>query len=449
MKKYTFTCITLFLSLNLFPQQEAKESGEFSLQAAIDYALKHNGNYLNAEADILQAKYKQGEITGIGLPQISGSFDLKDYLEIPTSLLPAQIFGGPPGQFIPVKFGTKYNATAGLTASQLIFNSDYLLGLQAAKEFRVLAEKNMQRTKAETVQNVSKAYYLVLVNQERTKFLDANLSKLKKLLEDTRAYNKEGFVEKIDVDRLEVAFNNLQTEKTKTERLIGMSEIMLKFQMGYKLSDPIKLSDKLQEEGSDAHTIKEGEKINFSARPEYALLETQKNISTLDLRRNRLAYLPTLVAYGALNYNAQRMEFDFMDRKKDWFPIGLIGVTLNVPIFDGLQKHYKIQQAKINLLKSNNSLQSLSSVIELEASMATVNYQNALSGIETQKKNMALAQQIYDVAEKKYKQGMGSNVEILNAQTSLTEAQTNFYNAIYDLMVAKTDYLKATGNLVK
>ncbi len=442
-------CLLLISSLKSTAQQEPKGTSEFSLQGSIDYALKHNVNYLNAEADILQTKYKKNEITGIGLPQINGSADLKDYIELPTSLLPGQFFGAPAGTFIPVRFGTQYNATAGISVSQLLFSSDYILGVQAAKEFSQLAEKNLQRSKAETVQNVSKAYYMVLVNRERIKLLDANIGRLKKLLDDLKAYNKEGFVEKIDVDRIEVTYNNLITEKTKTERLIGLSESLLKFQMGYKINDPISLSDKLIDNVPESGQIGEDAKINYSNRPEYALLESQRTINTLDLRRNRMAYLPSLVSYGAWNYNAQRTQFDLFDASKKWFPIGIIGATLNVPIFDGLQKHWKIEQAKVALMKTNNTLHGLELAIDMETTSASVAYNNALASMETQKKNMALAQSIYDVSEKKYQQGIGSNVELLNAQTSLTESQTNYYNALYDMLIARIDYMKATGTLVK
>ncbi|MFL5753689.1 MAG: TolC family protein [Bacteroidia bacterium] len=296
---------------------------------------------------------------------------------------------------------------------------------------------------------MSKAYYMALVNKERIKLLDANVSRLKKLLDDTRAYNKEGFVEKIDVDRLEVTYNNLITEKEKTERLISLSETLLKFQMGYKLSDPITLSDKLDAEQQSALTMNDNGKINFANRPEYAIAETQRSLNELDLKRNRMAYLPTLVGYASWNYNAQRTKFDFFDASQKWFSIGIIGATLNVPVFDGLQKHWRIQQAKVSLQKTNNNIQNLELAIELETASSSVSYQNALVSVETQKRNMDLAQNIFDVSEKKYKEGVGSNIEMVNAQTSLKEAQTNYYNALYDLLVAKTDYLKATGALIK
>ena len=243
IKKYAIG-FSMTLSVLTVNGQQAS-STNYSLQQAIDYAYKNSPNYLNAESDVLMAKYKRKEVIGIAMPQISTSVDFKDFLEIPTSLLPGQIFGGLPGTFIPVKFGTKYQASAGASASLLVFSADYLIGLKATKEYISLMNINVTRTKTETVSSVSKAYYSVLVNKERIKLLDANITKLEKLLNDTKAFNKQGFVEQIDVDRLEVAFNNLTTEKQKIERLVSLSENLLKFQMGYTGKENFILTDSL------------------------------------------------------------------------------------------------------------------------------------------------------------------------------------------------------------
>lgn len=427
---------------------QGSTGNSFSLQQAIDYAIKNSPNYLNSELDVENATYKKREITGLGLPQINASVDVKDYIDIPTSLIPGQFFGAPAGTFIPVKFGTKYNGTIGASASQLLFSSDYIIGVKAAKEFVNLSRINVYRTKAELAANVSKAYYNVVVNKERVKLLEANITRLKKAFDDTKAFNEQGFVEKIDVERLEVQYNNLLTELEKTNRLIGLSETLLKFQMGYKISEPISLTDDLainENEISDLATAK----IDVTKRPDYQLIESQQKLNKIDLKRQRLGYLPTLAAYGSYQYNAQRQKFDFFDQKQNWYKIALVGGTLNLSVFDGLQRHNRIQQAKIAVLKGENNLKNIELAAELEANIASVSYTNAFASMKTQKKNMELAQHVYEVAQQKYSQGVGSNIEVVTAETSLKEAQTNYYNAVYDLLVAKIDYQKAIGTLVK
>ncbi|MBS1636560.1 MAG: TolC family protein [Bacteroidetes bacterium] len=448
--KHIFSILFISACMTQMNAQTSNAPGNssFTLQQAVDYAMKNSPNYLNAELDVENATYRRKELLGAGLPQLSASLDVKDYIEIPTSLIPAQFFGGPPGQFAAVKFGTKYNATGGGSISQLIFSSDYIVGLKAAKEFINLSRISVYRGKSELTASVAKAYYNVLVNKERIKLLDANIVRLKKLLDDTRAFNDQGFVEKIDVERLEVQYNNLLTEKEKTDRLIGLSETMLKFQMGYKMSDAITLSDTLAIDDKEITNIS-GSKIDVTKRPDYQLLQSQQKLYKIDIKRQRLGYLPTIAAYGSYNYNAQRQQFDFTDGSKSWYKIALIGGTINLSLFDGLQRHNRIQQAKIAALKGENNIKSVQMLADMEASVSEISYTNAYSTLLTQKKNMELAQHVYDVAQKKYTQGVGSNIEVVTAETSLKEAQTNYYNAVYDMLVARIDYQKAAGTLVK
>jgi outer membrane protein TolC len=449
----------LFLALvamgKLATAQEPPQ-GSFSLQQAIDYAVKHSPNYLNAELDFQSAEYRRKEIRGLGLPQLNGSVDIKDYIELPTSLIPAAAFNpaAPADQFAAVRFGTKYNGTLGVDASQLIFSSDYIFALKASKEFMNLSKISVTRSKAELASQVSKAYYTVIINKDRVKLLDANIGRLKKIYEDTRALNEQGFAEQIDVSRLEVQYNNLQTELEKTAKLIQLSETFLKFQMGYELSDPISLSDSLNMDAESFRELSDG-RIDITQRPDYQLMLAQQTLLDIDVKRLKWGYMPTLVAYGTYQLNSQRNRFDFLgpidknDPTKQWFKIALIGATLKLNIFDGFQRHNQIQQSKISAIKNQNMIRNIELGGQLEASMASINYSNAYATLQSQKRNMELALHVVDVAQKKYLGGVGSNIEVVTAETSLKEAQTNYYNAVYDMLVARIEYQKATGTLIK
>jgi outer membrane protein TolC len=439
-------CLMLSVSV-MRSQGTTTQSADFSLQAAVDYAIKHNPAYLNAELDIRMAKYKKNEVLGLGLPQINASVDVKDYFEIPTSLLPGEFFGAPPGTFIPVKFGTQYNALAGVSVSQLIFSSDYIVGLKASKELMILSERNVSRTKMETVVAVTKAYYTVLINKERIKTLDANIERVKKLFDDTKALNQSGFVEKIDADRIELTYNNLVTEREKVGRLVGITETLLKFQMGYDVKQPINLTDELKAEQLVDIELAQDLKVNYDARVEFSLLQSQLKLNNLELKRYKYQFLPTLVAYGSYNQQAQRTKFDFFDTSQKWYPIGIFGATLSLPIVTGGQRYFRIQQAKVNLEKTNNSINQLKSVIEMETSSNSIIYKNAYTSMLVQKKNKELAQSIYETVKKKYEAGVGSNLEVVTAETALKESETNYLNAVFDLIMAKTDLDKALGNI--
>lgn len=433
--------------LAVLPERSLYAQGtSMSLNQAIEFALKNNGSIKNAELDIRSALAKKQEVTGIGLPQLSGSFDVKDFLKIPVSLVPAEFFGGRPGEFLPVQFGTKYNATAGVNASQLIFSSDYIVGLQASKTFMELSSKSLQRSQTEVKAAVTKAYYGVLVNEKRLAILEINRQTLSRLLADAKEANKAGFVEAIDVARLELTYNNLVTEKEKVARLAGIGSTLLKFQMGMDISQSISLSDSLIQFEKNLNEVNVPAKPSVSNRIEYSLLETSIKLNKLDLKRQQLGYSPSLVAYGALSANALRQEFDIFSGVR-WFPTAIVGATLNVSLFDGLQRNNRVQQAKISIQKSENDLKNFEQAAGMEVLMADAAYKNALESMKTQQRNIVLAREVFEVTTAKYREGIGSNTDMLNAEAAFKEAQTNYYQALYDALVAKTDLDKATGTL--
>jgi outer membrane protein TolC len=451
MKKFQVFIAIIFILLHKTNfAQTAEDTGKysFSLQQAIDYALQNHHNIKNAMLDEQIAKNKVNEIIGIGIPQLNGSFDVKNFVELPTSLIPAKIFNpfAPDDSYIGVKFGTQYNSGAGIEASQLVFNSDYLVGLQATRTYFELSRKATQRTKIETIVAVTKAYYSVLLNEERIKLVEANIARLRKLMDDTQALYSNGFAEKIELDRITVAYNNILAEEEKIQRIKSLGYLLLKFQMGMPQTATLTLTDKLNDIQFDATLA---DKTDYSNRIEYALLETQKKAAYLQLKKDRLSVLPSMVLYASFSANAYRQKFDIFDTKKVWYPTELIGMKINIPIFSGGQKHYRIQQSKLGVLKVENDLTFIQQSIDLEASAAKANLQNALASLEIQKKNIVLAEEIYKTAKTKYEQGVGSNLEVMNAETSLKESQTNYLSALYDALISKVDYDKATGSLIK
>jgi len=421
----------------------------FSLTQALDFAYSNNLDLKNSQLEEERMVAQKNEIRGIGLPQVSASFDIKDYVELPTSLLPAEIFGGQPDTFLPIKFGTQYNADAGISASQIIFNGDYIVALQSSKVFIDLTKKATFQTKLEVAEKVSKAYYLVLVNDERAKLLNNNIVQLQKVLDDAQIMYETGYVEQVDVDRLKVSLNNLKSEDDKLKKLVVLSRSMLKFQMGMAISELIVLSDKLENLDLNSLTLNSDSTVDYTKRNEYSMLESQRTVNELKLKRNKYAYLPSVVAYGNLTTQAQRTEFDIFDTSKPWFAMGLIGAKLTVPMFSGTQRKYQTQQSKIELLQTENKLEQLEQGIDLQVSSAQVNLENSSATLTNEKDNMDLAQRVYDTVVKKYNEGVGSNLEVVTAETALKNATTNYHTALYDAIIAKIDLDKALGILIK
>lgn len=446
-KIFILIIVAVLFSLTAFSQTKDSANFSFSLQQAINYALDNQKDVKNAIIDEQLAQKKVNEIMGMGLPQINASFDLREFIEIPTSLIPADFFGGMPGTFAAVKFGTKYNATAGIDASQLIFSGDYFLGVKASKVFVEISQKSTQRTRIETSSTVAKAYYTALVNEERTKLMSATVERIKKTLDGTKALLDNGFVEKIDFDMLTVTYNNLLVEQEKVQRLVTLSTYLLKYQMGMDINSNLTLTDKLADVRLDIVNSASAQKFDYEKRVEYGLFETQYKLAKLDVKRQRLSYLPTAFAYASLSEGAQRNEFDIFDTDKKWYPTSVIGAKVTMPIFTGFQRNSKNQQAKLSLLKAENNINFIKKSIDLEIASSTTILQNAASSLENQKKNIVIAEDVVRVARLKFEQGVGTNIEMIAAETALKEAQTNYFNALFEALVAKIDFDKAVGNL--
>lgn len=444
MKKLSGTFFLLFLYCAGVYAQKADTTMRLSIKQAVDFALKNQKDVVNAEIDAEIARAKVNETIGIGLPQLNASFDLKDFEKIPTSLVPAEFFGGRAGEFAAVQFGTRWNATAGITASQILFDPSYLVGVSAAKTYRELSVKNLQRTRLETAIAVTKAYYTVLLVRERKKVIDVNVTRLDKLFNDTRAMYQNGFIEKIDLDRVQVAFNNITSEQEKIIRFVDLTERTLKFQMGLPDYVRIEITDTLDQTAIKNLSIDAGFP-ELSKRIEYSLLKTQEQLQLHNIKRYKGQYLPSLIAYGNLQTQAQRTEFNIFESGYRWYPIGVIGATLSINLFDGLQKNYRIRQENLALKKVRNELSNFENAVVLEVTASRSSLKDALSALRTQDENLDLAESVVKTAKLKYDQGVGSNLEVLDAEASLKESQANYFNAMYDAIIAKINLDKSLG----
>lgn len=428
---------------------QGSEQKTFSLQQSLRYALEHSATLKNADLDIQIASKKTKEITGTGLPQISMSGDLNYFIEFPTSVIPANAFNplAPEGEYLAFQFGLPMTSKAGFDVTQLLFSGEYLVGLQAAKTYGELSRRAKERSEADVILQVTKSYYLALMNRERMVLLDANITRLEKLLKDTKAMNEQGFVEKIDVDRLSVSLSNLKTERKKLESLTEVSLYLLKFQMGYPVLDKIELTDKLNEAEVNKNIPADYNPVN---RPELKLIGLQQKLNELDVKRYRAGYLPTLAAYGNASYQAFRADFgDIFTQPvtRRWYPQVLVGLQLRVPIFSGMSQNARVEQAQLALLKSRNDEANLKNAIDLEVANARVTLNNSLKTLTEQAQNVKLAEEVSRIAAIKYEQGVGSNLEVVTAEAELKTAQTDYINTLFEALTAKVELQKASGTL--
>ncbi len=459
MKTLFTSFLSLIIGVSVYAQ-EIDSTYSFNLYEAVEFALKNQKDVLNAQLNVDISREKVHETIGIGLPQISASFDVRDYEKIPTSFIPDFISPAvydilydenlipnkvdKSGQVFPVQFGTQWSATAGISFTQLLFDPTYLVGVKASKTFRELSEKSLEQTRIDRAIAVTKAYYLVLYVRERKKVVDANDVRLSKLLNDTKALYDNGFVEKMDYDRIQVARNNVQTEKENFVKLLDITEKTLKYHIGLPYNTTLYLTDSL-----DVREVKRMNDTLELASPtdriEYSILKTQESLQEYNLKRYKKQYWPSLFAYGSLSTVAQRTEMNVFDTGYPWYPTTFIGATLNFNLFDGTQREYRIKQEKLALRKIGNELVDFENAVRLEVSSNRTTLEGALDALTTQEKNLELANSISKSSKIKYEQGVGSNLEVMDAETALKEAQVNYFNALYNALLAKIELDKALG----
>jgi outer membrane protein TolC len=435
--------MSLLLASNVsFSQQD------FTLREAVDYAVKNHINIKNAQLDILNAEARVNEIKGIGLPQINSNLGYTNNLIIQKVFIPAKTFDpkAAEGDVIAAEFGVRNAVQAGIGLSQILFDGSYLLGLKAADVYKELSIKALVQTKQQSAENVMKAYYSILVNEERLKLLNLNVGRLDSLLRDTKALNVQGFVEKIDVQRLEVQRNNLKIEMQNVERLQELSYYLLKFQMGKRVNDSVVLTDKLSNINVNGLLPENEVDLKYTNRIEYSILQTQDRLAQLDLKNIKSSVLPKVFLTGNYNYSAGRPQF-FDLITKPWFNAASLGLAVQVPIFDGFQRKNRVIQSQNNLQKIKNGFELLENSIDLQVKQGQITLKNAYETLQEQKGNMDLAQEIVRVSKIKYKEGVGSNLEVITAEISYKESQTNYFTTFYNALIAKVDLDKALGKL--
>lgn len=431
--------------------QDNKEGGNkaFSLKEAQDYALMNNDSIKRTKLDYEIARKRVKETTGLGLPQVTGSFDFQYFIDIPTQIIPADFIPSdpppPPGTTIEAQFGTEYSSTAGLQINQLVFDGQYIIGLKAAKTYKSLAQSMVTISETNVRANVAKMYLQALLFNQTLGILKNNLKEVDENLFELEESYKAGFIDETDVDRLRLTRQQIGNQVSSAERGLETVLLVLKFQMGYPMDEEISLTDSfdgLTNLGPlDSEPTAQPEK-----RPEYKSILLQKSMNDLAIKRDQVGYLPSLYAFGTFQEQNLSNEINYTGDDAPWFPISIVGLKLTLPIFDGLQKAARIQQSRLELQKTELQESSFSRGVQMETQRAYNNYTTAYETYQNEQSNVALAKKIFDRTQAKYDAGVGSGLEVNSAQIDYYAAQGNLLNAAYSLAAAKIDLDKALGN---
>jgi len=445
MKTIILLFSSLCVMLHVSAQEGPKTVHAFSLEECVTFAQKNNVQVKNSLLQIEAQVQTNREIGAAALPTINSNIGGTDYTKIPTSLLPGQFFGQPAGTYIPVQFGTKFNANYGMNFQQLLFDGQVFVALQARAASLEMQRNNAALTEENIKANIYKIYYQLSASKTQLNILDANIERLSKLAHDAEIMYKNGFAEKLDVDKVSVQLNNLQTEKLKATNSVAIGFMGLKMLMGMPVKDSLSLTEVINEQSLNNDILVEND-FQYSVRKDYKYLGTLRKLTEYNVKRYQLSNLPTLSMSGAYSKNAQRTKFDFFEGGS-WFTTQLVSLNLSLPIFNGFATDARIKRTKIELQQIENQMVGLKNNIDNEITQSRLNYISSVATVQFQKKNMQLAENVYQQTKKKFEAGTGSNTEISAAQADLVSAQNNYMNALYTALIAKVDFLKATGKL--
>lgn len=447
----------IFLAVVQSSAQDSIKVFNFSLEQAQKYALENNVMIKNAQLDVEIAKKKVWETTAIGLPQVSGNLEYQDMLDIPTSLMPdfitpavvgvnENLFGLhatspiPETRYMPVKFGTQHNANWGVTASELLFSGEYIVGLQASRAYLAMSKMNKEKSEASVKKALTEAYYFVLIANKSYEITDSTYINMKKNLAEMQKMQEVGFIQKTDVDQLNLTVNSVKNTLLSLQNQKMFAGKMLKFQLGIPFDNTVILTDNLNniiaQSKTEALLIEE---FIFNKNIDYRLLENQEALQHLSLKREESKYLPTVSAFATYSKKAMRDEFNFFDSELDWFPTSIIGLQINVPIFSSGQRMAKVKQEKLKLYKLRNLKDNTKKSLTLKYTQTSDNLVNSLNKFENTQKNFELSKSIYDNTLQKYKQGVSSSMDLTQAQNQYLKAQVDYFKAMSEMLNSKTE----------
>ena len=434
MKKIIIIFIGILFSINT----NAQESISLSLQQAVDYALINSYAAINASRDIDIAKRKKWETTTIGLPQISAKIDYQNWIKQQISLIPAEFFGGIPGEFAEISFGTKHSMNATATLEQLIFDGSYLVGLQSAKTYLKISENAKEKTELGIREAVINAYGNVLLSEESIVILEKNLTTLEKNLKETHEIYLNGLVEEVSVEQLKITLASVKSLLSKTRKLKNIGYKMLNITLGIDINTSVLLTDTLNKLATENINLALlSSDLTIENHVDFKIAKNTEKSNELLMKLEQSRALPSLSSFVNFGYAGFGQDFDFLKKDQQWFDSSLLGVSLEIPIFSSLARSSRTQQAKIELEKSRTNLTQTEQKLLLQLETAKTEYNYSIEEFETSKQNLALAERIEKKQQIKFFEGISTSFELSEAQRQLYSIQQNYLQSMLTIIANK------------
>jgi len=431
--------IVLFLLILLSELGYGQKAYQFTIEQAQAFALDSSYKSRLSDFDVKESEYIVKETMAIGLPQISGDATYNNNIKLPVQLVPAEYFGGQEGDFAEMSFGTKHTISANLSASQLIFDGSYIVGLQGARVYNQLVEQKDKATDFEVKKNTADAYYMAVVAVENHRMLGDNYSEVDKQLIETRALYENGFVEEQNVEQLELNLGKIEIAVENAKRQVEISRNMLKYQLGISLVDSVYLKDDLLSLIDKARIDIIGRyTFDIKNNNQYKVANAWVEVRDAQVRLEKMSYVPSMYLFFNQNWSSYNDEFDYFSEGAQWFDATLLGVKLSVPIFSSFQRSAKLQKAKVVSEKAIVQRQQLEAGLKLDLSVANSNFNQALASFDISTRNVDVATKIRNKTNRKFQEGMSTSFEVTQAEAQLIDDQFNYIQSALQLFEAKT-----------
>ncbi|MGC6480047.1 MAG: TolC family protein [Flavobacteriaceae bacterium] len=411
----------------------------WTLPKAIAYGMENNRQIRNADLEVQKAFKEQWKTIATGLPQISASSDYTNFLRLPVSLIPAEIFGGTPGTFTEVQFGTEQNLVGSLRWDQLIFDGSYIVGLQASKVYLQISENIFEKTQLEIKKGIVEAYTAVLFADENVEVTLQNKSALEESLSELHALYRNGFEEEESVEQMRLTLAGIESQLRYARRMQKVTRGYLALFLGLDPDQPLSLQEELEDlllsaNGSQFQTAEAD--LNNNADIKIAQNDLASQELLLKLEKSRA--LPRLSAFLSGTYTGNSDRFTFLNSDQKWFGSSLFGLSLKIPLFSSLGRSASTQKAKLSVIKAENTLTETEDRIRLEIEQSKSALELALENYSTAKESLSLAERIEQKNRTKFFEGMASAFELRQAQLQLYSSQSQLLRSVQDVINSAT-----------
>lgn len=431
--------LVIFTSLCVLVPVKAQDV--LTLEECLRLGIENNLSLESSRNEIRKGEHTLSENRAKLLPQINAVAGFNDNFNPPVSVTDGSAYGNP----YNVTKTLQYNASAGMQLQMPLYNQTVYTAVDIARTMNELNRLSYEKAREDLILQISKMYYLSQNTAEQIALIKENISRLNELSNITQAFYDNGMAMEVDVKRVNINLENQRVQYDNAQSMLTQQLNLLKYVIDYPADKEIALTP-VDTENTTSVSLTGLDNNQY----ELQLLQSKQKLAEQQRKMIGQGYIPSLSLTGSWMYSA------YTDKAKNWFHSGPsnhwynssgIGLTLRIPIFDGLDKRAKMKKAKIEIENAKLSYENALKNMQTQYLNATNELMNSQRNFRKQKDNYLLAEDVYQVTTDRYREGIASMTEVLQDEMRMSEAQNNYINAHYNYQVTNLSLLKLTGQL--